>query len=36
MARGESTELWAPLVAAFNDLAEYNRSAADKKRNPER
>ena len=36
MARGKSTELWAPLVAALNDLAEYNSSEADKKRNPER
>ena len=36
MARVESTELWAPLVDALNALAEYNRSEADKKRNPER
>ncbi len=36
MARGESTELWAPLVAALNDLADHNRPEADKKRNPER
>ncbi len=35
MARGESTELWAPLVDALNALAEDNRCMAREIRNPE-
>lgn len=34
MARGESTELWAPLVDALNALAEDNRRMAREMRNP--